>query len=63
MNSPQLWWLTVGVRLAARAEATAPMLTPAWSNRMPVGQLRYTRVVQIMTGTASQPMMTKNHGW
>jgi hypothetical protein len=41
----------------------APMLTAASSTRMPVGQLRYARADQIMMGTMSQPMMTKNHGW
>jgi hypothetical protein len=34
-----------------------------WSRRMPVGQFRYSRVVQIMTGTMSHPMKTKNHCW
>ena len=63
VNSPQLWWLTVGLRRAARAERTAPMLMPDSSIRMPVGQFRYSRLMQTMASTEEYPsMITNNHG-
>ncbi len=46
-----------GVR-AARAEPMAPTLTADPSTRMPVGQLRYSRLIQTRAGTENSPIST-----
>ena len=62
VNWPQAWWLTVGVRRAARAEPTAPTLIADWSMRMPVGQFRYSRPVVIRPTAAMTPTPPNHTG-
>ena len=62
VNRPRLWWLTVGVRRAARAEPTAPMLIAEASNRMPVGQPRLHPGDRVLSGRVGSRRRLR-HGW
>jgi hypothetical protein len=61
VNSPQLWWLTVGLLDMARADPTAPMLMPDSSIRMPVGQFRFSRLIGTRNSPNSTNKIQRNH--